>query len=312
LVKSSYCGEEVDPSFKCSVSGISIWVNHRTLESHGYLNPTKKTIYSDIGGARSAKTQPAKQEPLHLPEESTHEEKAKSPQRNKSKIIAVLISLIIIGIISGSLIGNNIGFSNGYHLGFQDGDRAGNEEGQAIGYDLGYVAGNDYGYAKGHEEGHSIGYQMGFVDGDRAGYSTGFKTGNQTGYIKGFNECWQSNFQSTGYYIRDPTSLEALNFIAADRTNNIPYDVNTFNCQDFSATVKRNAFNVGYRAFFVYIDYETTSHSVVAFNTTDKGIIFIEPQFDKIVKVEVGKNYSTENGFVYNPGQVIIRFGLVP
>jgi hypothetical protein len=310
MLKSSYCCEELNPLFKCSLSGVLIGLNHRAPESSRNLNPTKKTIYSDKGRTQSAKTQTLKQEPPPLPEQD--EEKAKSSQRNNSKTIPVLISLIIIGIITGSLIGGNIGFNNGYHLGFQDGDRAGNEEGQTIGYDLGYGAGNDYGYAKGYAESHSIGYQMGFVDGERAGYSTGFKTGNQTGYMKGYNACWQSGFQSTGYYLRDPTSLEVLNFITADQTNNIPYDVNTFNCQEFSAIVKTNSFNVGYRAFYVYIDFETTSHSVVAFNTTDKGLIFIEPQFDKIVKVEVGKNYSIENGFVYNPGQVIIRFGLVP
>jgi len=232
--------------------------------------------------------------------------------RNKGKIIAVLIALIIVGIVSGSLIGNNIGYGNGYQLGYSSGILDGNEEGQEIGYDLGYIAGNDYGYSKGYTEGSSVGYQMGFVDGNRVGYSLGFKAGNKTGYLNGYNECWQLGFQATGYNIRDPTYLEALNFLAADQTNNIPYDVNTFNCNDFSATVKRNAFNVGYRAFYVYIDFKTTSHSVVAFNTTDKGIVFIEPQYDKVVKVEVGKNYTSENGFVYDLNQVVIRYGLVP
>jgi hypothetical protein len=30
----------------------------------------------------------------------------------------------------------------------------------------------------------------------------------------------------------------------------------------------------------------------VAFNTTDRGFIFIEPQSDEIVDLEVGKNYN--------------------
>ena len=236
--------------------------------------------------------------------------------RNKKRIIAVLISLIIVGIIIGVLVGNNIGYGNGYQLGYSsgilEGNRVGNEEGQAIGYELGYSVGNNSGYNTGYTEGNSVGYQMGFDVGNRMGYKLGFKTGNQTGFLNGYNECWKSGFQATGYNIRDPTYLEALSFIAADQTNNIPYDVNTFNCNDFSAMVKKNAFKVGYMSYYVYIDFKNTSHSVVAFNTTDKGIVFIEPQYDQVVKIEIGNNYTSENGFVYDPNQVIIRYILVP
>jgi hypothetical protein len=233
----------------------------------------------------------------------------------KNKTIALLIALIIVGTISGSVVGYSIGYGNGYQLGYSsgitEGNKVGIEEGQAIGYELGYSAGSNYGYNTGYTEGNSIGYQMGLVDGKQIGYTIGLNEGNKTGYLKGYNECWQSDLQITGYNIRDPTYLEVLTFIEADQTNNIPYDANSFNCNDFCAAVMNNAFKLGLRSFYVYITFKTTSHSVVAFNTTDIGIIFIETQYDQVVRVDVGSNYTTENGFVFDPNQVIIRYILI-
>ena len=188
----------------------------------------------------------------------------------------------------------------------------GNEEGQEIGYEIGYNFGNNNGYNTGYSEGNSAGYQLGHDSGQRAGYISGFNVGNKTGYLNGFNDCWQLGFQAAGYLIRDPTYQEALNFVKADQTDKILYDVNTFNCIDFSAAFKRNAFDAGYRVFFVYIDFKTISHSIVAFNTTNEGIVFIEPQYDKVLKVEVGENYSLLNGFSYDPNLVVVRYVLVP
>ena len=35
-------------------------------------------------------------------------------------------------------------------------------------------------------------------------------------------------------------------------------------------------------------------HAIVSFNTTDKGIVFFEPQTDDLVELEAGKDYWTE------------------
>jgi len=243
----------------------------------------------------------------HNYEGELKEEEAKSPPGKRNKML-IFIALIILAFASGSLVGNYIG----YQSGFKDGKKVGNEEGQAIGYEIGYNFGNNQGYNTGYSEGNSAGYQLGYDIGQKVGYVSGFNVGNKTGYLNGFNDCWQSGFQTTGYLIRDPTYKEALNFIQADQTDKIQYDVNTFACVDFSATFKRNAFTAGYRAFFVYIDFKTSSHSIVAFNTTDKGIVFVEPQYDQVLKVEVGENYTSLNGFTYDPDQVVVRYVIVP
>jgi predicted membrane GTPase involved in stress response len=48
----------------------------------------------------------------------------------------------------------------------------------------------------------------------------------------------------------------------------------------------------------VYIEGTTGAHAIVCFNTTDKGIIFIEPQTDEIAQVVVGEYYRTSEIWV--------------
>ena len=264
------------------------------------------------GGTQAAESQHAKSEPPQTPENPTQEEEAKTPQRNSIKIPILYIALIIALFTSGLVIGNHNGYGNGYQSGYKEGENAGIEEGNTIGYEIGYNFGDNHGYNTGYTEGNSAGYLLGYKIGQGAGYTSGFNVGNKTGYLNGFNDSWQSGFQATGYLIRDPTYQEALDFVKADQTNKIPYDVKAFNCIDFSAAVKRNAFDAGYRTFFVYIDFKTTSHSVIAFKTTDKGIVFIEPQYDQVLKLEVGENYTLLNRFTYDPDMVIDRYVIVP
>jgi len=256
----------------------------------------------------------SKQTKGELPQKTknhTKEAEGKLTPRKSNKMLIVFIAIIVAVFASGSLIGNQIGYGIGYQSGFKEGKKTGNEEGQEIGYEIGYNFGNNHGYNTGYSEGNSAGYQLGFIIGQKAGYTSGFNIGNQTGYLIGFNDCWQSGFQADGYLIRDPTYRELLNFLEADQTDKIPYDEKMFNCIDFSATIKRNAFNVGYNSFFVYINFSSTSHSIVAFNTTDQGIVFIEPQYDKVLKIEIGENYTLLNGFVYDPNLVITRYLIV-
>lgn len=113
------------------------------------------------------------------------------------------------------------------------------------------------------------------------------------GYIQGIEDG-----VGIGYIIRDPTYSEVISFIEQDKTNEYEYDKDEFNCQDFSATVKRNAFNEGYRCFYVSIEFQEGGHAIIGFNTTDQGFIYIEPQYDKIVALQIGKKYSELNEFV--------------
>jgi hypothetical protein len=80
------------------------------------------------------------------------------------------------------------------------------------------------------------------------------------------------------------TSTQAVAWLKKDGTNIMPYDEKTFNCIDYAAVVKNNAELDGIRCGFVYIENEVgVSHIIVVFDTTDKGLLYAEPQFDWIL-----------------------------
>ncbi|MEM2618825.1 MAG: hypothetical protein QXR87_04440 [Candidatus Hadarchaeales archaeon] len=90
---------------------------------------------------------------------------------------------------------------------------------------------------------------------------------------------------------RDPTYSEMLDFLGRDRTDDKPYIQGVYVCYHFAAEVGRNADREGLRSAFVIVRFPDVTHALVAFNTTDRGLIFIEPQTDEEMKVEVGKPY---------------------
>lgn len=52
------------------------------------------------------------------------------------------------------------------------------------------------------------------------------------------------------------------------------------------ATLNNNAEDEGFRAAYVYIEFPgDRAHSVAAFDTVDRGLIFIEPQYDDEVEL---------------------------
>ena len=119
-----------------------------------------------------------------------------------------------------------------------------------------------------------------------------------------------------GHYIRltnnpgahDPTWGELEEFLREDDTDTIAYDMSNFVCADFAERLHNNAERAGLRAAYVLItlgpcDYYRTigGHALNAFDTTDRGLVFIdctglaEPgpeNFDKIATVEEGQEYQ--------------------
>lgn len=107
------------------------------------------------------------------------------------------------------------------------------------------------------------------------------------------------------YEMHDPTYIEVKDFIRQDKTEKIPYDDETFICADYASVVNNNAEDIGMRCCYIALNFEEDGHSLVGFNTIDKGMIFIEPQSDEWVKnLEVGNDYWTgcvipESGYYY-------------
>ncbi|MCD6465412.1 hypothetical protein J7L27_03485 [Candidatus Bathyarchaeota archaeon] len=123
-------------------------------------------------------------------------------------------------------------------------------------------------------------------------YEQRYREGYEDGYLQGVIDG-----AGRGFNIRDPTYHEALQFIAQDKTDENPYIPGVYICLNFATDVKNNAFKAGYRCGFVYIEFPESAHAIICFNTTDHGLIFIEPQDDQIVTVDIGIQYWRDNGY---------------
>ncbi len=115
-----------------------------------------------------------------------------------------------------------------------------------------------------------------------------------------------------GYTLQNPTYQEMKTFLAQDPTNTNTYVEDKYVCVDFAAAVNNNAEAKGIRCAVVDIFYpDGYGHTIVAFDTTDRGLIYIEPQFDQEVKLVVGRSYSQLNNFTAAPRDDTIKRYLV-
>ncbi len=160
--------------------------------------------------------------------------------------------------------------------------------------------GSGYGRTKGYSDGFSAGTQAG----NRASYDQGLKDGQEEGYQAGYNSGYETGLRETGqgFDLHNPTYQEMKDFLKQDKTDSNQFIEDSYVCTDFSAAVNNNAEAQGIRCGIVYIIYPEAGHTIIAFDTVDRGLIYIEPQFDHEVTIEVGKKYSTLND--YSPPNV--------
>jgi hypothetical protein len=204
-------------------------------------------------------------------------------------VVAVVVSLATSGAITASSDRNDPDdyysqiFEEGYQIGLTEGENAGLQEGYA--------------------NGTQLGHQDGYLEGNESGYAEGF----DTGYLKGLKEG-----AGTGYTLRDPSYQEMLNFIAEDKTDEHPYNVNDYNCYDFTKDVCNNASAQGIRIGDVYLEFPDSAHAIVCFNTTDRGLVFVEPQNDKVVSLEIGQHYFDRTLFkTPEYDDTVVSYGII-
>ena len=126
-----------------------------------------------------------------------------------------------------------------------------------------------------------LSFNLGYAEGESEGYELGYDEGYAQGVEDG---------PGSGWYIRDPSYDEAIAFVNSDRTDENEYTPD-YVCYDFTADFNSNAFQAGYRCGFVYIEFFGSAHAIACFNTTDSGLIYIEPQNDEIVDLTIGQLY---------------------
>jgi len=95
------------------------------------------------------------------------------------------------------------------------------------------------------------------------------------------------------WFLKDPTYDEVKFFVTYDKTNNFTYKED-FNCVHFTSHFIANATSAGLRCGFASIDlaFPQGGHAIAVFNTTDEGLVYVEPQDDTRHYPEVGKEYG--------------------
>ena len=145
------------------------------------------------------------------------------------------------------------------------------------------------------EAAFSNGYDQGYAQ----TYDVGYREASSEAYDKGYNKGYEINLGSGSeeevgrrVELRNPTYKELREFLAADKTDSNLFISGEYVCFDFATELNNNAETNGIRAAYVRIRFEEWAHAVVAFETVDRGIIFIEPQSDMQVELVIGRPYS--------------------
>lgn len=113
---------------------------------------------------------------------------------------------------------------------------------------------------------------------------------------------------------KNPTYLEMSNFIKKDQTDKKKW-TQDYQCGDFSREVIKNSQDEGYIAGLVFLEmyiyeYEgleiNYGHDIICFNTSDKGLYFVEPQTDDIVsKSEMEAMYQDGEYYVGDSSEFV-------
>jgi hypothetical protein len=92
--------------------------------------------------------------------------------------------------------------------------------------------------------------------------------------------------------LKNPTFQELKDFILGDPTSRNKFVLDKYECRHFATDVDNNAEDSGLRCAIALLCYETGQHAVVAFDTVDRGLVYIEPQTDAVIHPEVGGRYQ--------------------
>jgi hypothetical protein len=116
----------------------------------------------------------------------------------------------------------------------------------------------------------------------------------------------------------NPTWQELLNFLKQCEVDQTPYDPQNFTSGEYAEKLYNYSESAGIRSAFVvvYLYNSSTPYSLNAYQTTDKGLVFIdasghrkEPglphRLYKVVDVKIGKDYLPENLFP-EPGEDLV------
>jgi hypothetical protein len=89
-----------------------------------------------------------------------------------------------------------------------------------------------------------------------------------------------------------PTLEEVEEILEEDKINEAEYNETDFNCVEYSNGLVHAFLNNNIFACHTELDFSDGAHALVTVNTSDNGIIYIEPQDDTIFyNLNIGDNY---------------------
>jgi len=133
---------------------------------------------------------------------------------------------------------------------------------------------------------YDSGYDAGVAD-TRAEYDKLIEAAKTEAFYEGAE--MGKRCQQCDLCLNNPTYIEVMEFIAEDDTDTSKAG----NCIDYSVCLIKNARSKHMAAHPVILNfYERGCHMLTSFETSDKGLVFIEPQTDEEVDVHVGGKYE--------------------
>jgi len=187
--------------------------------------------------------------------------------REVSWIVAVTRIALSLVVTAGALIGlNTIIFLNATNSSYS--------ERVALAFQDAY----DYGYSQTFDVAYQQARQVSF----EKGYSKGYEISRD-----GIGSVPASRMAR----MSKPTYAELMDFLAQDSTDSNPYIDGAYVCFDYAADLNNAADAAGFPAAYVRLRSDDWGHAIVAFETADKGLVYIEPQSDKEVTIQLGKPY---------------------
>ena len=147
--------------------------------------------------------------------------------------------------------------------------------------------------------GYFTGYNIGVSAGNATGYDKGSFVGYENGYVSGYDNGKEFVETHLEQYVTTPKVVkydEVVEFLKEDVTDKIAYSNLTFDCTSYARVIKENATTQGIKCALVVLDMSevrgNTSHAINCFETTDRGIVYFDPQTD-------GQRYDVRVGGTY-------------
>ena len=100
-----------------------------------------------------------------------------------------------------------------------------------------------------------------------------------------------SAIQTNPFNLHNPTFQEALDFLTEDKTDANEYKEPNYVCSHFARDVNNNADSQGIRCAYVDIRYPQQAHAIIAFDTTDEGLVYFDPVSDERVRPVIDEAY---------------------